>query len=52
MNENTLAHTKWNRVYHIVFIPKYRKGAIPPRFSVSELFGALGEGKSVLPPDV
>ncbi|MCL1791758.1 MAG: hypothetical protein FWG40_10530, partial [Peptococcaceae bacterium] len=21
----TLAHTKWNCIYHIVFIPKYRR---------------------------
>jgi putative transposase len=23
--DNSLAHTKWNCIYHIVFIPKYRR---------------------------
>jgi len=22
---NSLSHTKWNCIYHIVFIPKYRR---------------------------
>ncbi len=25
MDGNSLAHTKWNCMYHIVFIPKYRR---------------------------
>ena len=25
MNENSIAHTKWNCKYHIVFTPKYRR---------------------------
>jgi putative transposase len=25
MDNNSLAHTKWNCMYHIVFIPKYRR---------------------------
>ena len=25
MDNNSIAHTKWNCAYHIVFIPKYRK---------------------------
>jgi putative transposase len=25
MGNNSLAHTKWNCIYHIVFIPKYRR---------------------------
>ena len=25
MDSNSLAHTKWNCIYHIVFIPKYRR---------------------------
>ena len=25
MDNNSIAHTKWNCTYHIVFIPKYRK---------------------------
>ena len=28
MNKNSLAHTKWNCKYHIVFTPKYRRQAI------------------------
>ena len=25
MDNNNLSHTKWNCIYHIVFIPKYRR---------------------------
>jgi putative transposase len=25
MDNNSLAHTKWNCIYHVVFIPKYRR---------------------------
>ena len=25
MDNNSLAHSKWNCIYHIVFIPKYRR---------------------------
>jgi len=25
MDSNNLAHTKWNCIYHLVFIPKYRR---------------------------
>ena len=28
MNENSIAHTKWNCKYHLVFTPKYRRKAI------------------------
>lgn len=28
MNNNTLAHTRWNCKYHIVFAPKYRRKEI------------------------
>ena len=28
MDKNSLAHTKWNCMYHIVFIPKYRRKAM------------------------
>ena len=28
MDKNTLAHTKWNCKYHIVFVPKYRRQVI------------------------
>lgn len=26
--DNSLSHTRWNCKYHLVFIPKYRRGAI------------------------
>ncbi|MDU3844100.1 MAG: IS200/IS605 family transposase, partial [Clostridium perfringens] len=28
MDTNSLAHTKWNCKYHIVFAPKYRRKEI------------------------
>ena len=28
IDESSLSHTKWNCMYHIVFIPKYRRKAI------------------------
>ena len=28
MDSNTLAHTKWNCKYHIIFAPKYRRQVI------------------------
>jgi putative transposase len=28
MDNTSLAHTKWNCIYHIVFIPKYRRKAL------------------------
>ena len=28
IDESQLSHTKWNCMYHIVFIPKYRRKAI------------------------
>ena len=28
MDKNSLAHTKWNCKYHIVFTPKYRRQSI------------------------
>lgn len=28
MNKDTLAHTKYNSKYHIVFVPKYRRKII------------------------
>ena len=41
MDINSLAHTKWNCKYHIVFAPKYRS------LSVSSFVGYL-KGKSTL----
>jgi putative transposase len=28
MDENSLSHTRWSCIYHIVFIPKYRRKEI------------------------
>ena len=62
MDVNSLAHTKWECKYHIVFAPKYRRQVIykqiradhihmlvriPPKYSVSEIVGYL-KGKSSL----
>ena len=59
---DSLAHTRWNCKYHIVFAPKYRRQAIygqiradhihmlvsiPPKYSVSQFMGYL-KGKSSL----
>ena len=33
MDSNSLAHTKWNCKYHIVFTPKYRRQAIYKQIS-------------------
>ena len=33
MDKNTLAHTKWNCKYHIVFTPKYRRQIIYKKIS-------------------
>lgn len=33
MDKNSLAHTKWNCKYHIVFTPKYRRQAIYKQIS-------------------
>ena len=33
MDNNSLAHTKWNCKYHIVFTPKYRRQAIYRKIS-------------------
>ncbi len=58
LDTDSLAHTKWNWKYHIVFAPKYRRqviygkikmdiGIIPPKYSVSQMMGYL-KGKSTL----
>ena len=33
MDNNSLAHTKWNCKYHIVFTPKYRRKIIYQQIS-------------------
>ena len=49
MDAKSLAHTKWNCVYHIVFIPKYRRkvmyGAI--RTDIREIIRTLCGYKEV-----
>ena len=49
MDTNSLAHTKWECQYHIVFIPKYRQkrlyGAI--RADVKEVIKTLCKYKNV-----
>ena len=32
MDSNSLSHTKWNCIYHIVFIPKYRRKVMYGQF--------------------
>ena len=49
MDNNSLSHTKWNCIYHIVFIPKYRRkimyGAL--RKSIQEIIRQLCGYKGV-----
>ena len=51
LDVSSLAHTKWECKYHIVFAPKYRRQimyvSIPPKYSVSQIMGYL-KGKSSL----
>ena len=49
MDENTLAHTKWNCIYHIVFIPKYRRKSMygEVKKDVREVLRKLCEYKGV-----
>ena len=48
-NINSLAHTKWNCKYHIVFAPKYRRKIIyeEHRLEVREILRKLCEWKGV-----
>ena len=49
MDKHTLAHTKWNCMYHIVFIPKYRRKKIygEVKKDVREVLRKLCEYKGV-----
>ena len=49
MDENTLAHTKWNCIYHIVFIPKYRRKSMygEVKMEVRDILRKLCEYKGV-----
>ena len=49
MDTNSLAHTKWNCKYHIVFAPKYRRKEIygEKKQEISEILRQLCEWKGV-----
>ena len=49
MDEQSLAHTKWNCKYHIVFAPKYRRQIIYGKIKreVGKILRELCERKSV-----
>ena len=49
MDKNTLAHTKWNCKYHIVFAPKYRRRVIYGKIKVDigKILRKLCEQKGV-----
>ena len=49
MNNNSLAHTKWNCKYHIVFAPKYRRQVIYEqiRADIGRILRELCERKGV-----
>ena len=49
VDKNTLAHTKWNCIYHIVFIPKYRRKSMYGKVKkdVKEVLRKLCEYKAV-----
>ena len=49
MNNNSLAHTKWNCKYHIVFAPKYRRQVIygQLRVDIGKILRELCDRKGV-----
>ena len=49
MDKNSLSHTKWNCMYHIVFIPKYRRKVMygEVRKDIREIIRTLCGYKSV-----
>ena len=49
MDSSSLAHTKWNCIYHIVLIPKYRRKVMygEKRIAVREIIRKLCEYKDV-----
>ncbi|KJN27967.1 transposase [Enterobacter sichuanensis] len=48
-DEKSLAHTRWNCKYHIVFAPKYRRQAFygEKRRAIGAILRKLYEGKNV-----
>ena len=49
MDENSLAHTKWDCKYHIVFAPKYRRQIIygQIRVDIGKILRMLCERKGI-----
>ena len=49
MDNNTLAHTKWNCKYHIVFAPKYRRQVIYGKIKedIGKILRQISEYKGV-----
>ncbi len=49
MDENSLAHTKWNCKYHIVFAPKYRRQIIYKKLKkdIGEILRMLCQRKEI-----
>lgn len=49
MDNNSLAHTKWNCIYHIVFVPKYRRKVMygKVRKTIQEIIKKLCSYKNV-----
>ena len=49
MDESSLAHTRWNCKYHVVFIPKYRRKVMYGRLreDVREILSTLCKYKKV-----
>ena len=49
MDNNSLSHTKWNCMYHIVFIPKYRRRVMygEKKAAIREIIKKLCEYKQV-----
>ena len=49
MDNNSLAHTKWNCKYHIVFTPKYRRQAIYQKISadIGQIIRTLCKRKEI-----
>lgn len=49
MDSNSLAHTKWNCKYHIVFVPKYRRQVIYGKIKkdIGKILRSLCEHKGV-----
>ena len=46
-DRNSLAHTVWNCMYHIVFAPKYRRKVFfeEKRLGIREIFENCANGK-------